>query len=456
MSLSPAALSPADYADHLIHHVSQLSPASPASTLSVVALLGLFPTPACPSPVFLSLRSDHPDRVVPELRKCRGYLKGEWEEIAAGRVKALVFLGRGGECRNRGDRDTESEELHKAYEAYETCMSAFLRHLTSLGSAVSSRPFLPILTQMLLDLRQLALLADKAREAKTGGAGHQQQPHLEATARQLNKAFTVCVADRNTDMDLSRKWATYKIVNLLFRTYFKLKSLPLCRNILRALSAAQLPAFEQFPASDRVTFRYFTGLLHFLSQDWSLALNDLQYAWTHCHRRAVKQQYHILLYLLPLKLILKGELPREQGIWTAHPRLQALYQPLFDAIRGASLQQFNATLASPQHEKFLVQKGLYAAVESFRPILLQSILKRLYLIKEKSTRLSLQDVEKTMAFAGLEMDEEDSAAECEWLVAGLIARGFVKGYISHERQILVLSNVAPFPKISTIGIGNAL
>lgn len=48
-----------------------------------------------------------------------------------------------------------------------------------------------------------------------------QQPHLEATARQLNKVFSACVADRNPDMALSRKWATYRVVAILFRTYFK-------------------------------------------------------------------------------------------------------------------------------------------------------------------------------------------------------------------------------------------
>lgn len=472
----PSTLSPPDYADYLIHHVSNLDVQSPASTQAVIALLALFPTQQCPSPTFLTLATNNPDRVVPELRKCRGYLKGEWQDIAAGRVKALVFLGRGGECRTRGDLESEKVELHKAYEAYEGCLTAYLRHLNALPQSVSSRPFLPILEQLLLDLRQLAVLADTARQAAittttqdAQDRSQGSQPHLEATARQLNKAFTVCVADRNSNMNNSRKWATYQIVNLLFRTYFKLKSLPLCRNILRALSASPLPPFEEFPASDRVTFRYYTGTLHFLSQEWSLALTDLQYAWDNVHQSAVKQQYLILLYLLPLLLILQGKLPALDHIWSVHPQLQTLYEPLFNSIRGTdsnpgpSLSLFHSTLSTPHVEKFLVQKGLFAAVEAFRPILLQAILKKLYLVKDKSTRLTLQDVEKALVFAGYtkqdeeeEEDEEDARQDCEWLVAGLIAKGFVKGYLSHERQMLVLSNLEPFPGIAKIGVGVAM
>ncbi|CAO1627660.1 unnamed protein product [Sympodiomycopsis kandeliae] len=462
MAQLPPTLSPADYADHLVHYTSQLSPNSPESTTAVVSLLGLFPiASSCPLPVYLSLKSDDPSRVVPELRKCKSYLKGEWEEIATGRVKALVHLGRGGECRNRGQVEAEKEELHKAYESYETCLNAFLRHLGTVPQSTSSRPYLPILTQMLLDLRQLALLADQS-VVSTTTTTTSRQPHLEATARQLNKAFTVCVADRNTDMEYSRKWATYKIVNLLFRTYFKLKSLPLCRNILRALSAAPLPPFESFPASDRVTFRYYTGLLHFLSQDWSLALTDLNYSWQNCHKKAIKQQFLILEILLPLKLILKGQLPKGNGIWSVHPRLREIYLPFFQSItgssssdKGPSLHLFNSTLSNPSYEKYLVKKGLYACIESFRPILLQTIIRKLYLLKEKHTRLSLRDISKTIQFVSSEGDKL-TAEEIEWLIAGLIAKGFIKGYISHERQILVLSNVMPFPSIAAVGIGNPL
>jgi len=38
--------------------------------------------------------------------------------------------------------------------------------------------------------------------------------------------------------------------------------------------------------------------------------------------------------------------------------------------------------------------------------------------------------------------------EAECYVANMIYRGFMKGYISHEKQMVVLSNVNPFPRVA--------
>lgn len=40
--------------------------------------------------------------------------------------------------------------------------------------------------------------------------------------------------------------------------------------------------------------------------------------------------------------------------------------------------------------------------------------------------------------------------EVETIVANLIFRGYVKGYISHSKKVLVLSKAAPFPLLNTV------
>lgn len=54
-------------------------------------------------------------------------------------------------------------------------------------------------------------------------------------------------------VEQSRKWGIYFIINLLFKTYFKLNSIGLSRTILKALSAYQgdMPPLESFPAPSR-------------------------------------------------------------------------------------------------------------------------------------------------------------------------------------------------------------
>ena len=44
--------------------------------------------------------------------------------------------------------------------------------------------------------------------------------------------------------------------------------------------------------------------------------------------------------------------------------------------------------------------------------------------------------------------------EVECLVANLIYRGYVKGYISHSRRILVLSKATAFPHLKTVNMAD--
>lgn len=49
-----------------------------------------------------------------------------------------------------------------------------------------------------------------------------------------------------------------------------------------------------------------------------------------------------------------------------------------------------------------------------------------------------------LAVSGVELPVE----EVECLLANQIYKGFMKGYISHEKQMVVLSNVNAFPKLT--------
>lgn len=68
----------------------------------------------------------------------------------------------------------------------------------------------------------------------------------------------------------SRKWAIYFVINLLFKTYFKLNSASLSRTILKALSTnrGDMPPLEAFPKSQRVTFKFYEGVLFFLEENY--------------------------------------------------------------------------------------------------------------------------------------------------------------------------------------------
>lgn len=82
-----------------------------------------------------------------------------------------------------------------------------------------------------------------------------------------NKPFA-----QRAPLEESRKWGIYFIVNLLFKTYFKLNSASLSRNILTSLKTfngrGDMPPLEAFPKSQRVTFKFYEGVLYFLEENY--------------------------------------------------------------------------------------------------------------------------------------------------------------------------------------------
>jgi nuclear mRNA export protein PCID2/THP1 len=60
--------------------------------------------------------------------------------------------------------------------------------------------------------------------------------------------------------------------------------------------------------------------------------------------------------------------------------------------------------------------------------------------------LSLTDLAKSFKWLGMEIDLD----EIECILANLIYRGYIRGYISHTRRTLVLSKSNPFPTSAII------
>jgi hypothetical protein len=99
------------------------------------------------------------------------------------------------------------------------------------------------------------------------------------------------------------------VINLLFKTYFKLNSASLSKNILKALSAGRgdMPPLSAFPKSQQVTFKYYEGVLAFLEENYAevgvstsslhpailknqQAEKHLTEAWDLCHKDARKNK----------------------------------------------------------------------------------------------------------------------------------------------------------------------
>ena len=62
----------------------------------------------------------------------------------------------------------------------------------------------------------------------------------------------------------------------------------------------------------------------------------------------------------------------------------------------------------------------------------------------KATRISILDFHSALRVAG----EEVSVEEAECLVANMIYKGYMRGYISHEKQMVVIAATNAFPSLA--------
>ncbi|KAF4121728.1 hypothetical protein GMORB2_1567 [Geosmithia morbida] len=359
--------------------------------------------------------------------------------------------------------ETGQSSWTKVYEAWRELTSKTIRGYGKAGFEVWT---LPILYMIGKYLRLFAIKSDEERKRSSVAATSNsmliqddfdpeadQQAQLRDCEQHLKRLFTLCFTDRNPPIEISRQWGTYYFVNLLFKTYFKLNSASLSRTILTSLSQqTSLPHLRAFPKSQRVTFRYYEGVLFFLEEDYVQAEDRLTEAWQLCAHDAKNNLERILTYLIPCRLLTSHKLPSEK-LLEPFPRLKELFSPLTECIRRGDLKSFDSALQ--KGEDVFVQRRIYLTLERGRDIALRNLLRKVFAIggfvekknpsdpDVRRTRIPVAEFQAaiSMASGGQVIDSD----EVECLLANMIYKGLMKGYISREHGMVVLSKTGAFP-----------
>mmetsp|Transcript_24249 Transcript_24249/g.27699 ORF Transcript_24249/g.27699 Transcript_24249/m.27699 type:complete len:281 (-) Transcript_24249:85-927(-) len=270
--------------------------------------------------------------------------------------------------------------------------------------------------------------------------GRNDHSRLNAAVTLLQESFSKTLNDRKeliVDSPLSesgsKKIGVLYIVNLLFAMYFRLNTLRLCKNLLRPVETRNL--HKSGDMGDMVTYKYYVGRLHMFEDNYSEAEENLDYALLHCHKNAIGNKRRILNYLIPVKLV-GGRLPTVKLLEKYNLRE---YIPLVVAIQRGDLRLFNDTLWKYQ-DKF-IRRGTYLLFEKCKTVCHRNLFKRVFMILEKH-QVPLDNVVNAMKWLGLDIDLD----EVECILANLIFKKYVRGYISHSKRVLVLSKKDPFPK----------
>lgn len=206
-----------------------------------------------------------------------------------------------------------------------------------------------------------------------------------------------------------------------------------------------MPPLTAFPKAHRVTFHYYTGVIHFLEEDYQVAEENLTTAWDLClspdssatatsvdgGRAAKKNMELILTYLIPTRLLTAHKLP-SSTLLSPFPRLAALFTPLTTSIRSGDLTAFNAAMESGEDE--FVKRRIYLTLERGRDIILRNIFRKVFIAggfegegeaKVRKTRVAVKEFAAALTLAGAEVGDGEGGIDNDE-VECLVANGIYK------------------------------
>lgn len=208
-----------------------------------------------------------------------------------------------------------------------------------------------------------------------------------------------------------------------------------------------MPPLSAFPKAHQVTFKYYSGVIAFLEEDYATAEEFLTSAYEMCDARAASNVDLILTYLIPTKMLTSHRLPT-RALLARAPALDRLFSPICSAIRRADLRAFTSALEAGEDE--FVKRRIYLTLERGRDILLRNLFRKVFLAggfeppkegepasqQTRKTRVPVMEFAAALMMAGAEVQD----------VSG-------RGGVDVEEVECLISNsiykVSPFPLVCT-------
>lgn len=292
-------------------------------------------------------------------------------------------------------------------------LAAFLREFRACESAWA----VPALLSLARGVRLAAAAADERLPPGTPA----ELKRLNDAGRQLQACFRAASAGS----DRGKRLATLPLACQLFKTYFRLDTLQMCKNLTRTLEAPNALPLDSFPVGQLVTYRFYTGRLAVFDENYAKADADLSFAFARCHVAAVRNKGRVLQYLIPVKLLL-GQLPS--------PELLSRYKlphygPVAQAVRSGDVRLLDGALAA--HAPLFIRAGTFLLLEKLRNGVYRTLLKRIHNVQKqrdpaRAHQLPIALFQAAMAFCGAAEEQAMDLDECECVLANLIYRKYVK------------------------------
>ncbi|EGV60933.1 hypothetical protein CANTEDRAFT_116997 [Yamadazyma tenuis ATCC 10573] len=285
---------------------------------------------------------------------------------------------------------------------------------------------------------------------------------LEILASTINNSFKLSLNDKNLDLKQSKRVDIYFFLGCLLRLYFRLNTLDMAKSVEKALKGTrfELPKFDKHlvDKSSAITYLYYSAILSLDDSEFNAAHEKLEQAMSLLayikKRTSVESQMEKLLVLyLPLTLYTQNKYPKP-FIWKEFPILNYIYnESSFNYIKSGDVNKLNWFIQ--KFESFLLKKKLYLLFESLKDLCYINLLKKTVKIHAFITDSKGSHIVPFSAFtvsfnlSNSTGQETFNKQEIECILAVLISKGRIKGYLSHGNGCIVLSKTVPFPPLSS-------
>ena len=321
---------------------------------------------------------------------------------------------------------------------YEYLNGPYLKQFSSADTIDVTR-----LSALLHQYLNLAIQADKIVQEQ-----HQQLPErVENATRLLTRYFNAAVNDRSPT--LARKSTVLLIFGLLFPAYVHLGNWRLAGNVIRFLDSGtgvDGAGGGGVVKSDRVRYGYWRGRYALSQGDAAQADAHFQNAFRACHHAHAAALASIYSFWALARLYIHKRMPKKDifpSNSNAHARVIA---QIINKVKVGDVVGFRQVMQ--EHQVLLLKNHLYYFLAAkLSHLVVRQLCRRVWLALNEDSRLQLSSL-----VAGCRIlcphcttDEAIEEEEMECLLANAINEGLIKGYISHERKVLVLSKKNPFP-----------
>ncbi|KAK6590752.1 Csn12p Rpn3p family component of the COP9 signalsome [Cryptosporidium xiaoi] len=227
----------------------------------------------------------------------------------------------------------------------------------------------------------------------------------------------------------------------------QLRNMQMASTFIKHIESSNIN-LEKVPRGPMVLFCYFLGKLYMQQDRFTLAEEQLMWAFGHSGKKKTKLKRNILECLIPVKLRL-GFIPRISLLKKYDLKH---YVEISKALIHGNIKLFE--LAIEKYSSIFIAHGTILCVERVKFIVYRNLMKRIRNwcsknVKGDSNKLTFSIFEVGFKWQSDELfDQHEMACIC----ANLIKLGYVKGYISWEHQVIVFSANDPFPTLKNIKI----